>query len=294
MRMSRTALWAVALAAAVALPASTCLAEDDAPNKGRVSLTVGNDVTTAYMFRGILQERHGVIWQPSVGLGLNLFSDDEGPISSIDAGFGVWASYQSEETGSSGNGPDPLYEMDFYPSLSVAFANGFKTGLTYYFYTSPNGAFNTVGELSWTMGFDDTGLICDYFSLQPAAEFAFEMDNTSLGNGKGIFSGVSLSPNTTLRADTKYPVTFTMPLKVGLSADQYYYDPSDGLNDNETFGFFLFGLNGSVPLGIIPAEFGTWTVGLGINVYVLGNNLKDLNENDSPFPVGTFSLGMSY
>jgi hypothetical protein len=52
-------------------------ARAESPNKGLVSLSVGSDFTTAYFFRGILQERDGFIWQPYGELGFNLFTADE-------------------------------------------------------------------------------------------------------------------------------------------------------------------------------------------------------------------------
>ena len=45
------------------------------PNSGKLSLTAGADITTAYFFRGILQERNGFIMQPYAELNLNLHSD---------------------------------------------------------------------------------------------------------------------------------------------------------------------------------------------------------------------------
>ena len=46
---------------------------DDGPNRGRVWLAFNDDFTTAYFFRGILQERDGFIWQPSLDVGITLF-----------------------------------------------------------------------------------------------------------------------------------------------------------------------------------------------------------------------------
>src|SRR5512143_2924833 len=88
-------------------------AESEGPNKGRVHLTFGNDFTTAYFFRGILQERNGFIYEPYGELTLNLWAGD-GILNRVDAGMGVWLSLQTEKTGFSGNGPGNLFETDYY------------------------------------------------------------------------------------------------------------------------------------------------------------------------------------
>ena len=56
----------------------------------------------------------------------------------------------------------------------------------------------------------------------------------------------------------------------------------------------IFCANAGVPLAFIPEDFGAWTVNLGINVLVLSQTLKDVNEGDNPYPVGTFSIAMAY
>jgi hypothetical protein len=50
----------------------------------------------------------------------------------------------------------------------------------------------------------------------------------------------------------------------------------------------------NLPLAFIPADFGAWSAGVGLNVLVLNDTLKAINSNDNPFPVGTFSLAMEY
>ena len=58
-------------------------AED--PNTGALSLTFDNSFTTAYMFKGIMNERDGLIWQPSLELSLNVFESEDGVVESVDA-----------------------------------------------------------------------------------------------------------------------------------------------------------------------------------------------------------------
>jgi hypothetical protein len=49
-----------------------------------------------------------------------------------------------------------------------------------------------------------------------------------------------------------------------------------------------------LPLAFIPDDFGEWSVGAGINVYVLSDSLQAINFGDNPYPVGTGSITVAY
>ncbi len=266
--------------------------EAKGPNRGRISFSVGNDFTTAYFFRGILQERNGFIWEPYAELAINLFAGD-GLLSTVDAGMGLWSSFHSNKTLASGSGPTNLYEVDYYPSLSAGLSFGLSTSLTYLVYTSPNGAFSTIQQLDLGLAFDDSELLGP-FAVGPTATFSFELDNTSFGDKEGGYFELALAPSVELSLPGDeagaYPLAFTVPLALGLSMYDYYETPTS----DDTFGFFSFGANVGVPLAFIPEDFGAWSVNAAINVLVLSDTLKDVNKGDSPFPVGTFSLVMAY
>jgi hypothetical protein len=267
-------------------------AEVKGPNRGKWSFTVGNDFTTAYFFRGILQERNGFIYEPYLESALNLYEGD-GPVTSVSAGLGLWFSLQTEKTFASGSGPGNLYEMDVYPSLTVGWQGGLETTVTYLWYTSPNGAFDTIQEVTLGLTYDDSELLGP-FAIGPTATFGFETGNSVLGTTKGgyfeLAGGPSIELSLPLDDDHKYPVTTTFPLAVGLSLYDYY---ADG-NSNQTFGFFSFGVNAGIPLAFIPEDYGAWSVNAGINVLVLSQTLKNINLGDGAYPVGTLSLNLTY
>ena len=269
-------------------------AEVKGPNRGRVSFTVNNDFTTAYFFRGILQERNGFISEPSAEMSINLFKGD-GPLTSVDVGMGIWFSFHSNKTGASGSGPSNLYETDYYPSLSLGWSPGLTTSLTYLVYTSPNGAFSTVQQLDLGLAYDDSELLGS-FAFGPTATFSFELDNTSFGDKEGGYMEFAGAPGVDLSLpgddEAKYPVTLSFPLAVGLSLYDYYESVEP--THNQTFGFFSFGANAGVPLAFIPQDFGAWHVSAGINVLVLSQTLKQVNDGDNPWPIGTLSIGMEY
>ena len=265
--------------------------EEAAVNKGRISLSIVNDFTTAYFFRGILQERDGFIWQPAVEVGFNLWEGDEDSIfTSVDFGVGVWNSVQSEKTLAT-SGPSNLYETDIYPSLSVSFPNDIEMSLIYYVYTSPNGAFDTIQNFDIGLAYDDTDLWGDSgFSTGPSLTVSFELEGTNFGERRGSWLGLNAAPSVTVLEEAEYPLTLAVPLALGLSISDYY----EIEGEDDTFGFFSFGFSASVPLAFIPQDLGAWSVNAGVNVFVLGDNLKETNEGDSPFPVGTGGIRMDY
>jgi len=273
--------------------------ENDDPNTGALSITFDNSFTTAYMFRGVMNERDGLIWQPSIGLSLNLFEAEEGVVQSVDLGIGTWLSVHSEDTGSSGGGPDAIYEADYYPSLSVSWAGGVTSAITYYFYTSPNNAFRTVEEVVVDLSYDDSELL-GAFAMNPTASFAFETRRSSFGGiGKGSVFELGLEPGVEvtlpMESAADYPISLTFPIKLALSMDEYYRDNGD----NETFGYARIGFHAGIPIACLPPRFGDWSITNGFDVYFLGDNVHkyakhNFGMSDSVYPVWTSSLTLEY
>ncbi len=281
-------------------------ADDDAPNTGNISLTLQNDFTTAYYFRGILQENDDMIWEPSLAIGLKVFSSEDAFLRSASLGIGTWESVHSDHTGSSGGGPNAWYEADVYPSVSLTWAGGVSTAFTYYWYTSPNNAFNTTEEIDAVIGFDDSPYL-DKFALHPSVTFAFETKGSSYqdflgistngrGHGKGSLAILAIAPSYAIPLSDDYPLTLTLPVTVALSMHDYYKDATH----NDTYGYASIGLTANIPLAFIPKKYGTWSVTNGLNTLFLSDALESVNqsalngEGDEVVPVWTSSLIMTY
>ena len=288
--------------AAVAAPCPE--PEASGPNTGNVSLALQNDFTTAYYFRGILQENDDMIWQPSLGIAWKLYSSEDGPLRALSVGVGLWNSVHSDHTGSSGGGANAWYEADIYPSLSLAWAGGVTTSVSYIWYVSPNNAFNTTEEVDLVIAFDDSPYL-DKFALKPSLTLAFETKGGAfqdfLGiNGDGHDTGslaiLAIAPSYGFELSDDYTLTLTMPVTVALSMDDYYEDA----HDNDTFGYASLGLTANIPLAFIPSEYGTWSVTNGINVLFLNEALESANtsslvrDGDDIVPVWTSSIIMAY
>lgn len=286
----RACILGVAVGAAMLLATPGAFA---APNSGLIQFNAGSDFTTAYFFRGILQERDGFIWQPHAEVDANLYKEEGAGLSGVTLFVGSWNSIQSEKTLSRGGGTGPgnWYESDFYTGFKFTLADTVEIKPFYYLYMYPNGAFPSVQEMNVAVSLFDAQWL-GAFALNPSVLMAWEFDNTALGTKPGTYAEVDINPNFVIYQDDTYPVSLAIPMQVGMSVSDYYESPTTG-KDN-SFGFFKAGLTFSVPLGFVPEEYGSWSVAAGPAIYAFGTNLKAINEGNNPWVVGTASLNFSY
>ena len=163
---------APAAAAAEAKPAE----EAKGPNTGRVSISAGVDWTTAYFFRGIKQETEDLILQPYGEVSFKLV-ENAGALTSLSLTPGIWNSIHTGPTSESPIASDPKawYELDGYVRLSAVLWEDLTTYALYTAYTSPSGAFGTVQEIAFGVGYNDAKLLGP-FALNPSFLVAFELD----------------------------------------------------------------------------------------------------------------------
>lgn len=244
-------------------------------NADRVSATVDLTFTSQYFFRGIIQETEGLIFQPSIELGFDLYSNDS---FSIAAYAGLWNSFHDNETGSAD--PDDFvskwYEIDYY--LGLALTTGDLTvDLGYTTYASPNDAFTSVEEFSLSFAYDDSSLWGGNFALAPYATLALETGDGQADGGadQGLFLAIGVEPAHTWENSPVGDVTFSVPVEAGFSLDDYY----EGAGGDESFGYLTAGIAASLPLPA-PAGFGEWSLHAGVDFLFLGDSNESLNNND--------------
>jgi hypothetical protein len=256
--------------------------EEPAPK--RVTTAAGFDFASAYMFRGIYQEDHGVIVPPFVDVGVLAYYGT-GALKSVTVNGGFWNSLHSGPSGNSGKG-NPWYEADYYGAVTFAFGN-WKPGALFTSYTSPNDAFNSVHELAAVLAYDDSA---SPFPLSPKAVLAFELKGQADGGeNQGTYLELGIRPVVKLIDADRYPLSLAIPVKLGLSARDYYEGPTG----SNTFGYFDTGLIASVPLPFMPSKT-SWEVHGGIDFLWLGDNLQLLNHSDGVKPVGVIGLSVTY
>lgn len=306
--------FAAALTLAIAWPAQAEEAAGaDGPNLGRVSLSLASDFVTGYYFRGIAQEAQGLIWQPAVEVGFSLSENSDNLVSSLSLVGGIWGSLHSEGTGAV-SGPSKWYEADLYAGIAMTLGDSFSSNVLYTAYTSPNGAFNDVEEVSIDLAYDDSALWADQglFSLsgfdgfQPYILFAFEVnDQADGGNGnaagfnEGTYLELGVSPSMLLIDSENQPITMSVPVALGLSLEDYYeFTDSTGARTDESFGYLKVGLLFSTPITAIPSDFGSWEAYAGVDFLFIGESAAQANNtgrDDIGFEViGSFGISMGY
>lgn len=289
-------MWVAALATLVTVasgaPDVAAQEEKKGPNTGRISISAGVDFPTDYYFRGIVQETKGYIIQPYGDLTFKLW-DGVPAFGNLALTIGTWNSLHGGPTGVDGPNTDPKmwYESDFYTKVGWTMFEDLSAGIVYTAYMSPNDFFTTTQELALSLGYNDSKLLGP-FALNPSLLLAFEVKGQAdAGAHKGTYLQLGIAPSYTFNAESKYPVTLSIPLVIGLSLDEYY---EFGTGKDTTFGYFQGGVGLAMPLAFIPASLGSWQIKTGVNVLQLNGNLRDINRNDSTEIIGTVGLAFTY
>ena len=259
--------------------------------QGKVAVTGGVDFTNQYNFRGIRQNYFGMAIWPFVDLGIPVFSGDGG-LKSVNVNVGSWNSIHTNHLGDLVEGEDRWYESDFYATLGLGFSKA-SVGVTYTAYTSPaEGSlyFPTIHEIAFKVTADDSGAL-GKAALKPYVLVGFELKEegqADLGAEKGIYVELGVAPGYT---GEKASVAF--PIKIGLSAKDYYEFPWAGLPDDSKFGYFSAAGIVTVPIN------SNWNVHGGGELQVFGDNLRAVNAfgddlNRRYAGIASIGIGFSY
>jgi len=224
-----------------------------------------------------------VIMWPSADLGIALFSGDGG-LKSIGVNIGTWNSLHTGDAGLNNlvNGK-MWYESDFYATVGFGLSGGTTAAVTYTAYTSPNGLFGTVREIAFKLSVDDSGRL-GAAAIHPYVQLARELSGQADGGAEeGTYVELGVAPGVSFSR-----VSVSVPVKVGLSAGNYY----EGLNGDETFGYFSVAGIATVPFTSMPTRFGTWNVHGGVEYQRLGDrNSFAFGKNQAIYSIG---VGFSY
>jgi hypothetical protein len=270
------------LAIVLLLAPGSARAQGDDPNPGAITLTTGIDFPTVYFFRGIRQEQNPKLTMfPFGDVGISLYSGDGG-VTSAGVNFGVWNSLHTGDSGLDTTNPKKRihYEQDFYASLSLGFNGGVTITPTFTTYTSPNGSFGTVNEISFK--------VAHASRFAPYGLVAFELSGQADGGAdEGTYAEFGVGPSWPLGGSA---ATVAVPVKVGLSLKDYY----EGITGDEKFGYVDAGVLVTVPWTGVPGRFGSWNIHGGANFLGFGDTTKAFNKGDGGQVIASIGLGMSY
>ena len=282
----KTAVVALALGGLIALPATTQAGTETKKDKNVIQETktsvitgdLGVNFTSEYLSRGIVYENQGVIAQPYTDIYFGLYKGD-GVINNISLQLGLWSSLQSHivpNTPYSGvrNG----YEFDYTAAVAVTFLKNWTSTFSYIEADYPSvSASQPNRNLQLGLAFNDSDYL-GVFALHPHVNVLFELTTNTMGAAglkqAGWYYELGLAPTYTFIKDSKYPVTATLPITVGLGDQSGFYGVPAGMmssSKNTVYGYFTTGVNVSVPLAFIPSSFGAWTTNAGFNYYNLGS-----------------------
>ena len=256
-------------------------------NTGKVSLSTGVDFSHAYFFRGIRQERSGIVAQPYMDVTFSLFEGTEG-LNNVSFTIGQWNSLHTGPSGADGPALNvgAWYESDLYAGLAFGVDN-WDFGLTYTAYFSPNDAFGTVREVALSLAVDDSALL-GRFTLNPHVLMAIELSGQADGGaGEGVYLELGVEPGLSPEGT---PVAVSFPVTFGISMTDYY-EATPG-NDG-AFGYVDLGLVASTPIPV-PETYGAWEVGGGVHLLSLGDGLASFNSGDTFQAVLTFGIDIGY
>ncbi|MCE2540978.1 MAG: hypothetical protein J4G16_11510 [Acidobacteria bacterium] len=246
---------------------------------------MGLDTSHAYFFRGIRQERDGVVLQPYADATFTLLDGGDG-LNSIGLTVGQWNSFHSSGRGTT-TGPHTWYESDFFTGFTLGLEN-WEAGVSYTAYMSPSHSFGTVQEIAITLSLDDTGVTMLPLLLHPHLALAVEVNGQADGGAsEGAYFELGIEPGLDLAAGS---LSLAVPLTLGMSLNNYY---EDGGLINDTFGYLDLGLVLGMPLNV-PESFGSWELTGGAHMLLLGRYLESLNGGNQFQAIGSLGLSIGY
>lgn len=274
-------------------PVDTTAAPALADASSRLHMVAGVDFTNRYYFRGIVQERSGFITQPWAALTVDLVTNDTWELQGI---LGTWNSFHDTATNATSTDSfvSKWYESDFYASLAFSTGN-WSAKATYTVYASPSDAFETVQDLTFTLGYDDSELL-GAWALNPALTLAVETGSNfadGASTNRGVYLEPSICPGFTLDdgiGGVLKGTSISFPLAIGLSLSDYY---EDGAGDDDTFGFLSVGAKAAIPLDLCEG-LGSWSLNLGVQGIFLGDNTKAYNSGHESEFVATAGLSIEF
>jgi hypothetical protein len=223
----------------------------------KVKALVGVDLPFGggYFFRGYRQEGDPqVTLQPFVDVA----------IAGESASFNI-GSWNSIHTGNL----DGFYESDIYAAVTVG-----KLKATYTGYLYPNDQAVNIHELMFSTTIDHM--------LAPSIAVAVELAKEA--GDKGIYAEFGIAPAVPMADDA--PVSITVPVKIGLSLKDYYFN-EDG--DNAPLGYISGGLTIGKSLTDSVEVHG------GVTIYGLtAESTKFANNGDAAGFVVSFGLSAGF
>jgi hypothetical protein len=263
-------------------PAAAEPAPAAAPAAKKIGGSISATLTSKYISRGLILNNSGAIVQPSAEIDFDLFDSKDGPINNIAPYVGGW----SDLTDNHRFAHSTLrgwYEFDWDFGASVTFLTNWNFNVQYIEFTSPSASFGTSKNIIPQLTFDDSSLWTGdtmknlAFGLHPYVAGLFET-NGKAGSGAhlGQYLEPGINPSVTFGASGSFPISVTVPIKVGLGFSDFYGGANAG--HNQTLGYESVGVQVAFPAKFIDATLGgAWSVNVGGAYYHYENGTHAFN-----------------
>jgi hypothetical protein len=230
---------------------------DEAKPEKPWALTGGFDYLTQYMFRGYNTVPSGLIIQPYVDFSYTVYDQNE---FSIAPHVGLWGDFTEK------SGPRE-WEHFAEGDVTVGIGFGYKNfNATVNFneqgypskYAPNHGEASEIQEMQLLLTYDDSACWekCPVLAgLNPHLSYIQEIKDRN-DHDNNIYWEVGLEPTFKEVHVGSLPVTFSVPLTVGLSSDSYYTDTS---GHNDPVGYWLAGVKATIPIPV-NEKWGKWSV----------------------------------
>jgi len=262
------------------------------PNTGAIKLDISVDWVSEYVWRGMLRKNEGLIFQPGATVTAKLY-ESEDILRNLDVFASIWNSIHSDSTPGT-NSNKPWFQTNYVAGASAGLPANLSLDTFLVFYTFPNGSIEPVSELDLQLNYDDAQVMEDagLFALNPYVLYAIELEDSNGGEGQYLEFGVK--PSVVVLESEDYPVSLAVPIRTGLGLSHYY-------GGETVWGNSSIGVEVSVPLAMVPVEYGAWKVVAGIDCIAASNDAQEAaaavpdggGQNDFEW-VGKVGLQMTY
>lgn len=272
------------------LPDSAAKAASD--RDPRFSGIYALDLKSDYISYGVVIQDQGATIQSLLSLRYSLFDkvldgQPESFVNNITGFISTWADFSTDKNLSSPNSSYRNFtELDLITGVSFTFADRYNITTLATAYNSPAGAYGQGAYLKAELSYNDRGLIGKNFALLPQLTLLYTIPwDSNLGlNPDALLVEPGITPSYTFGADTTFPVTLGLPMRVGLG-NKFY--------DGETYGFFSIGPQVTLPINALSKDNVRTFVTLGYTYINLGSTATDFILNsDNGSNKHLFNLGV--
>ena len=259
----------------------------------------GVNFVNAYYAYGILQEGEGLIAQPFADVYWTLF-EGRGLITKATVGIQLWSSFHSKRTGAAQDSSiHEWYEQDVNVPFALTLGERVTLTISYLEYHFRNGAFELERSVSANLSHNDSrngaldlersvsvNLSYDdskWFgacALHPHIMLLYNFEGVvGIAQSNAWYFEAGIAPGLTLAEKSRWPVTVSLPVILGLGDNHFYRD--------DAFGYLSAGASVSVPLAFVPESFGHWRGNASAIYQIFGRGTAAANLERQSYVVQT-------